>query len=268
MEARTWLVGLACAKPTQFGYPHELWTTRLLAAHARAHGPRAGHPSLANLAQGTVCKILAAHEVKPHRVRYYLERRDPEFEPKMAEVLCVYREVEMRRAVSGGAAQEPAIAVICYDEKPRIQAIGSVTPDLRPVPGTHPTISRDHEYKRHGTVTLMAASTCSPARCTRSSRTAIAVVNSSNSSICWMPPTPRGPRSRSSSTITPHTSRRRPRLGWRRDLKDAFSSCSPPTRLLAQSRRGVLRQSRPLRASPHPRQLKTRAQTTHHGVHP
>ena len=56
VEARTWLVALACAKPTQFGYPHELWTTRLLAAHARDHGPRAGHPSLANLAQGTVCK--------------------------------------------------------------------------------------------------------------------------------------------------------------------------------------------------------------------
>src|SRR5436190_17152650 len=91
-EARTWLVGLACAKPMQFGYPHELWTTRLLAAHARGHGPSAGHPCLAQLAQGTVCKILAAHEVKPHRVRYYLERRDPEFEPKMAEVLCVYRE--------------------------------------------------------------------------------------------------------------------------------------------------------------------------------
>jgi len=62
----------------------------------------------------------------------------------------------MRRAVPGGAAQEPAVAVISYDEKPGIQAIGAVAPDLRPVPGTHPTISRDHEYKRHGTVTLMA----------------------------------------------------------------------------------------------------------------
>src|ERR1700751_1668762 len=117
-EAKTWLVALTCQKPKELGYPHELWTTRLLAAHARQYAPDAGHPSLANLAQGTVCKILAAHEVKPHKVRYYLERRDPEFEPKMAEVLCVYREVEMRRAVSGGAAQEPAIAVICYDEKP------------------------------------------------------------------------------------------------------------------------------------------------------
>jgi hypothetical protein len=48
-EARAWLVALACAKPTQFGYPHELWTPRLLAAHGRDHGPRAGHPSLAKL---------------------------------------------------------------------------------------------------------------------------------------------------------------------------------------------------------------------------
>jgi transposase len=154
-QARAWLVALACAKPTQFGHPHELWTTRLLAAHARNHGPQAGHPSLSKLAQGTVCKILAAHQVKPHRVRYYLERRDPEFEPKMAEVLCVYREVEMRRAASG-ADNDREIAVVSYDEKPGIQAIGTTAPDRPPVPGTHPTISRDHEYKRHGTVTLMA----------------------------------------------------------------------------------------------------------------
>src|SRR5258708_23461542 len=98
VEARTWLVGLACAKPTQFGYPHELWTTRLLAAYARDHGPPAGHPSLAKLAQGTVCKILAEQDVKPHKVRYYLEKRDPQFEPKMAEILCVYRQVAMLRA--------------------------------------------------------------------------------------------------------------------------------------------------------------------------
>ena len=124
-------------------------------------------------------------------MRYYLERRDPEFEPKMAEVLCVYREVEMQRAVPGGAAQEPAMAVISYDEKPGIQAIGAVAPDLRPVPGTHPTISRDHEYKRHGTVTLMAGIDLLTGQVQPSSRTAIAVANSSNSSICSMPPTPR-----------------------------------------------------------------------------
>jgi len=60
----------------------------------------------------------------------------------------------MRRAAGG--AGEAAVAVVCYDEKPGIQAIGTTAPDLRPVPATHPTICRDHEYKRHGTVTLMA----------------------------------------------------------------------------------------------------------------
>ena len=52
-----------------------------------------GHACLANLAQGTVCKILDQEEVKPHKVRYYLEQRDPDFAEKRAEVLCVYRQV-------------------------------------------------------------------------------------------------------------------------------------------------------------------------------
>jgi transposase len=94
-EAKAWLVSLACDKAKDHGYPHELWTTRLLARHARENAPAAGHESLANLVQGTVCKILGQEEVKPHKVRYYLERRDDEFEHKMADVLCVYREVQV-----------------------------------------------------------------------------------------------------------------------------------------------------------------------------
>jgi len=105
--AKTWLVALACRKAKELGYPHELWTTRLLAAHARQHGPSAGHPSLAKLAQGTVCKILAEQEVKPHKVRYYLEKRDPEFEPKMAEILCVYRHAGRCVLPFGGSRPEP-----------------------------------------------------------------------------------------------------------------------------------------------------------------
>jgi hypothetical protein len=88
-EAKAWLVSLACDKAKEHGYPHELWTTRLLARHAREYGPAAGHECLATLVQGTVCKILGQEEIKPHKVRYYLERRDAEFEQKMAEVLCV-----------------------------------------------------------------------------------------------------------------------------------------------------------------------------------
>jgi transposase len=152
-EAKAWLVSLACQKAKDFGYPHELWTTRLLARHAHEHGPAAGHECLAKLVQGTVCKILDTHAVKPHRIRYYLERRDPEFEEKMARVLCIYREVEIRKEAN---APSDAVAIISYDEKPGMQAIGSTAPDLLPKPGVHPAFARDHEYKRHGTLSLLA----------------------------------------------------------------------------------------------------------------
>ena len=105
-EAKAWIVDLACRKAKELGYPHELWTTTL-ARHARNHAPSAGHPSLANLAQGTLCNILNDQDIKPHKVRYYLERRDPEFKRKMAEVLCVYREVKLIKEAAAAAKQAP-----------------------------------------------------------------------------------------------------------------------------------------------------------------
>jgi transposase len=157
-EAKAWLVSLACRKAKDLGYPHELWTTRLLARHAREHGPAEGHACLGKLVQGTVCKILNEQEVKPHKVRYYLERRDPQFKQKMAEVLCVYREVKLIKETAAAAKQEPsdALAIVSYDEKPGIQAIATTAADLPPAPGRHATFARDYEYKRHGTVSLLA----------------------------------------------------------------------------------------------------------------
>ncbi len=138
-EAKAWLVSLACRKAKELGYPHELWTTRLLAAHAREHGPAEGHGCLARLAQGTVC----------------------EFAEKMAEVLCVYREVEVLKDAAASQKgrkrkQNQAVAIISYDEKPGIQAIATTAPDLAPEPGRHACFRRDHEYKRLGTVSLLA----------------------------------------------------------------------------------------------------------------
>src|SRR6202011_2909370 len=101
-EAKAWLVSLACQKAKDFGYPHELWTTRLLARHVREHAVAARHPCLESIVQGTVCKILTRQEVKPHKVRYYSERRDEASETKMADVLCVYREVAILRANQDG----------------------------------------------------------------------------------------------------------------------------------------------------------------------
>jgi transposase len=155
-EARTFVVDFACRKAKDFGYPHELWTTRLLARHIREHAPAAGHACLATLAQGTLCKILARQAIKPHKVRYYLERRDPDFAAKMAEVLCVYREVALLKQSAGEQGEAPAVAIVSYDEKPGLQAIGTTAPDLPPVPSRHSCVGRDHEYVRHGTLSLLA----------------------------------------------------------------------------------------------------------------
>lgn len=156
-EAKAWLVSLACDKAKEHGYAHELWTTRLLARHAREHGPAAGHECLAHLVQGTVCKILGQQDLKPHKVRYYLERRDAAFEQKMAEVLCVYRQVQVLKRVAA-TSQKPRrpVAVVSYDEKPGIQAIATTAPDLSPVPGVYASFARDHEYRRLGTLSLLA----------------------------------------------------------------------------------------------------------------
>jgi transposase len=152
-EAKAWLVSVACQKPKDLGYAHEVWTMELLAQHSRTHCDVAGHPSLSRIRKGTVHKILDSEGIKPHKISYYLESRDPNFDEKMAEVLCVYKEVELLKKED---SDEAAVAIISYDEKPGIQAIANTAPDLPPVPGQHPNISRDHEYKRLGTVTLMA----------------------------------------------------------------------------------------------------------------
>jgi transposase len=153
-EARAWLIQVACQKPKDLGYSYELWTNALLMKHARKFGPQAGHASLASLARGTVSKILSSAEIRPHKITYYCEKRDPDFDKKMAQVLCVYREVEVLKAAGDSTA--PLKAILSYDEKPGVQAIGTTSPDQPPIPGEDDQWARDHEYVRHGTVSIMA----------------------------------------------------------------------------------------------------------------
>lgn len=152
--ARAWVVSLACRKPKDLGYAQELWTMKLLARHVRQHCREADHPSLWKLGRGTVSKILGASQVRPHKVQYYLERRDPEFDAKMVQILHVYKQVELWR--EKGSPAPDLVAVLSYDEKPGIQAIQNTAPDLPPVPGKHPAVGRDYEYVRHGTLSLLA----------------------------------------------------------------------------------------------------------------
>ena len=67
-------------------------------------------------------------------------------------VLCPGSE----KAAAKSRKASKRVAIVSYDEKPGIQALATTAPDLPPEPGVYATFARDHEYKRHGTLSLLA----------------------------------------------------------------------------------------------------------------
>jgi transposase len=155
--AKTWVINLACTKPKDHGLAAELWTYSELAKYTRKNAPPAGHPSLSKAVKATVWRILSANEIQPHKIKYYLERRDPDFEQKMQEVLMVYQEVNLQNDQEQADNIHPGMITVSVDEKPGVQAIDTVAPDLPPKPGKHKSVGRDYEYKRLGTVSILAS---------------------------------------------------------------------------------------------------------------
>jgi hypothetical protein len=200
-------------------------------------------------------------------VRYYLERRDAEFEQKMAEVLCVYREVKvLKKAAAKSKKPGKPVAIVSYDEKPGIQAIATTAPDLPPEPGVYASFARDYEYKRHGTISLLAGIDLLTGKvhalvrdrhrsrefieflklldAAYPARTAIKLILDNHSAhISRETRTWLATRSVDRFEFTFHTQ------AW----------------LLAQPRRGLLLQIRPLGPAPHPGSIKAGAQRAHHG---
>ena len=155
-EAKAWVVSIACTKPKDHGLAAELWSISALARFVGEHAQAAGFPRLANAGKSTVWRILDDNDIKPHKIRYYLEKRDPDFDRKMQEVLMVYRDVSLYTEGAVHDARPNPIYTVSVDEKPGVQAIGLTAPDLPPVPGKAPSIGRDYEYVRHGTVSILA----------------------------------------------------------------------------------------------------------------
>ena len=157
-EAKTWLISVACTQPKEFGYSAETWTTRSLTQHINKTAAEEGFERLATITESGVYRILDKSKIKPFRIQYYCERRDPDFDEKMHNVLLVYKQLEMQFDENGNLLpydEDEVIHVVSYDEKPGIQAIATVADDLPPTP-EHGAIKRDYEYKRLGTVSLLA----------------------------------------------------------------------------------------------------------------
>ena len=155
-EAKAWVVNIACKKPTDFGYAAEMWTRSALAEHVKRYAPAAGHDCLKKAAKATMQRILDGHPIRPHKIAYYLERRDPDFEQKMTDILCIYKEVNVQNAATA-AGEIPSIITVSVDEKPGVQAIKNIAPDIMPDTQKQSRVMRDYEYKRLGTLSILAA---------------------------------------------------------------------------------------------------------------
>jgi len=106
------------------------WSVRTLARHL-------------GVSASIVHAVLAAEDIKPHRVRYWKTSHDPEFEPKMLAIVGLYLH-----------PPENAV-VLSVDEKTSIQALDRTQPLLPLKP--HLIERRSFEYKRNGTASLLAA---------------------------------------------------------------------------------------------------------------
>ena len=157
-DAKAWIINLACQRPADLGYSQELWTLAKLHKHIQQHAQQAGFPRLTTITKAYVQKLLQDNQIKPFKIKYYCEKRDPDFESKMHEVLVVYKQVEMQFDEKGNIIvpdDYKLTITVSYDEKPGIQAIANTSKDLRPT-GDNGEVYRDYEYKRLGTVSLLA----------------------------------------------------------------------------------------------------------------
>ena len=106
------------------------WSLRLMAEYAQ-------------VSKHQVTAIWKAADLKPHRIRSCKISNDPDFAEKVIDVVGLYMD-----------PPENAL-VLSVDEKTQIQALDRTQPMLQLKPGQ--IERRTHDYKRHGTASLLAA---------------------------------------------------------------------------------------------------------------
>ena len=152
-------VMLCINKYLNLGYSAEVWTRALLTKHINKFAEDAGHTRLSTINQSKVRTILEEADIKPNKITYYCENRDPDFDQKMHNILLVYKQLSLQFDENGQlipfSEDDQVVHILSYDQKPGIQAIANTSEDLLP-DEKHETISRDYEYKRLGTISLLA----------------------------------------------------------------------------------------------------------------
>lgn len=157
----TWVINKACQKPKDFGYSAELWYPASFTRFINSIAEQEGHPRMKTVTETTLRKILANAKIRPFKVSYYCEKRDPDFDTRMHDVLVIYKQLSLQFDEDGNLKpfEGTPVHTLSYDEKPGIQALDTTAEDKPPIPGTakNSTICRDYEYVRLGTLSLPAA---------------------------------------------------------------------------------------------------------------
>ncbi len=127
-EVSAKIIELACRKPGK-GYTN--WSQRRIAKEV-------------GVSQSKVCRVLKAADLKPHKTEYWCGKStDPEFEKKVIDIIGLYLSPPQKALV------------LCVDEKTQIQALDRTQPELPLKIGNPRRLTTT--YKRHGTVSLIAA---------------------------------------------------------------------------------------------------------------
>lgn len=156
-----WAINKACQKPKDYGYSAELWYPASFTRFINSVAEKEGHPRMATVSEFTLRKILDNAKIRTFKVTYYCEKRDPDFDSKMHDVLVIYKQLSLQFDEEGNLRpfEGTPVHTLSYDEKPGVQAIGNTVEDRPPVPDTEKAspLWRDYEYIRFGTLSLLAA---------------------------------------------------------------------------------------------------------------
>jgi transposase len=149
------VLSLATSDPQTEGVPTSHWSCRDLARVSVESG------RFAHLSKSHVQRLLNKGDLKPHRVKMWLNRpEDPEYDARATEVtqlLCDATESAHKGASeqTPESAPEPlSHAVVSFDEKSGMQALERTAADRPCKPGR--PAQPEYEYRRHGTRTLLS----------------------------------------------------------------------------------------------------------------
>ena len=146
-DGKAWIINISCQKPVDLVTLPKYGPARLT-KHINKLAEEAGHIRLSTIRQSKIRAVLEEADIKPNKITYYCENRNPDFDQKMHNVILVYKQLSLQSDENGRllpfSEDGQVVHVLFYDEKPGIQAIANTLEDLLPEEN-HRNMNRNYE---------------------------------------------------------------------------------------------------------------------------